>query len=507
MLKRVWFGAFYSALLIATLLCVRIAEADGQGQLAACICTKGQFREPTDLAGMRALAETAHRYGFPVTWIIKPFTARDMATELEKWHRDFGDEVAWYSEGTALSAAEEELRALRDAAKWQQVLSTGTTKYDASWVKLYERLGIESVWGRCYEQTDADHICDRGSPYGFYYLHPDCYKAPNTAAGGLVSVPWLSNDPNLVFRCGFQSSFTFDPDDPMSMGFIGPGRCEYWFALVDELQKQTRYNAFVPLIIQQEYPSGGLRDTLPVLDELFAYLKRKNIPAVSQAEAVRRYRKACPEHTPPTYAVFDNLGKIDVVQHPLPSARYRFEVVTNRLSTAFMGAPFNGYYTTDWQKETGKRLYYHPEGKRFFEHGRLFVYYDVNGLLLFEEGRAAPIRITNYLEIPPHSHGYTTLPELSYFYGNERFIPDVQVEQKIRGSDLSVTVTVSAPQANPVAQIRLPYGVMVWGDFSNYRLPENAFAGAAIVGEAGLFLPLVLDVGQPAERAVKLRAK
>jgi hypothetical protein len=134
------------------------------------------------------------------------------------------------------------------------------------------------------------------------------------------------------------------------------------------------------------------------MDELLAYLKRKGIPGVGQAEAVRRYKAASGDRTPPTYGVFDNLGKLDIVQHPLPSAQVTFEVTKNRLRTAFMGAPFNGYYTTDWDKPAHKRLYFHPTGKRFYEHGRLFVYYDANGLLLFDEGRATPLRISNYLE-------------------------------------------------------------------------------------------------------------
>ena len=478
------------------------------GELVACITTKGQFKEPSNLAGMKELAELAHRHGFPVTWIIKPFTARDAAQELKQWHQDFGDEVAWFSEGTSLKGAEDELRELREVVTWQKVISTGNTKYGRAWVDLYQRRGIESVWGRCYEQTDADHICDRGSPHGFYYLHPDCYKAPNTAAGGLISVPWLSNDPNLVFRCGFQSTFTFDPDDPMSMGFIGAGRCEYWFALVDELQKQTRYNKFVPLVVQQEYGSGGLHPGwLEPMNELLAYLKRKGIPVVGQAEAVRHYKAAYPERTPPTYGVFDNLGKLDIVQHPLPSAHFTFEVTTNRLKTAFMGAPFNGYYTTDWDKPAHKRIYFHPTGKRFCEHGRLFVYYDANGLLLFDEGRATPLRISNYLEIPPNSQGYTTLPELSYFYDTDRFIPEAQITRTSQGRDLHVKVSVPAPQSNIAARAKLPYGVMVWGDFRKYRLPQGASPGAAIVGDAGLFLPLVLDVGKTAELTVVLAAK
>ena len=477
------------------------------GQLVVSICTKGQFRGPTDLAGMKALAELTHKYGFPVTWIIKPFTARDAARELEQWHREFGDEVAWFSEGTSLGGAEKELRELREVVTWQKVVSTGNTKYGLAWVELYQRLGIESVWGRCYEQTDADHICDRGSPHGFYYLRPDIYKAPNPATGGLISVPWLSNDPNLIFWSGFQSSFTFDPDDPMSMGFVGLGRCEYWFALVDQFQKQTRYNKFVPLIIQQEYDSGGSHPKwLEPMDELLAYVKRKGIPVVGQAESVRRYKAAYPERTPPTYAVFDSLGKLEIVRHPLPIRR-TFEVTTNLLSTAFMGAPFNGYYTTDWNRTTDKRLYFHPTGKPFYDHGRMFIYYDVNGLLLFDENQTSPLRITNYLEIPPGKHGYDALPEMSHFYDTDRFIPVAVVKQTPQGRDLLVTVAVPACQSNIVARAQLPYGVMLWGDYQKYRLPADVPPGARIVGDTGLFLPVVLTVGQPARLTVTLRGK
>lgn len=499
--------ALLTALLLASVNGSASATESKVGELVACITTKGQFRGPTDLAGMKKLAELAHRHGFPVTWIIKPFTARDAAKELQQWHLDYGDEVAWFSEGTSLKEAEAELLELREVVSWQKVVSTGNTKYGLPWVELYQRLGIESVWGRCYEQTDADHISDRGSPHGFYYLRPDIYKAPNPAAGGLVSVPWLSNDPNLIFWCGFQSTFTFDPDDPMSMGFVGPGRCEYWFALVDEFQKQTRYNQFVPLIIQQEYDAGGAHPTWhEPMDELLAYVNRKGIPVVGQAEAVRRYKAAHPERTPPTYAVFDSLGKLDIVRHPLPVGR-SFEVTTNRLSTAFMGAPFNGYYTTDWNKTTDKRLYFHPTGTPFYDHGRTFIYYDVNGLLLFDENQTSPLRITTYLEIPAGKHGYDTLPEMSQFYDTDRFIPAARLETSPQGRDLRVQINVPAAQSNIVAHAKLPYGVMLWGDYSRFSLPADAPVGAQIVGDIGVFVPLVMTIGQPATCSVMLQEK
>jgi len=40
------------------------------------------------------------------------------------------------------------------------------------------------------------------------------------------------------------------------------------------------------------------------------------------------------------------------------------------------------------------------KASRFGNHGRMFIYYDLNGLLLFDENQTSPLRITNYLEIP-----------------------------------------------------------------------------------------------------------
>ncbi|OQA33175.1 MAG: hypothetical protein BWY57_01401 [Betaproteobacteria bacterium ADurb.Bin341] len=508
---QIWWGG------AAGLCSIRAAEAlaepagappgplDAQGELVVSICTKGEFRAPGDLKGMRTLAEAAHRHGFPVTWIVKPFTVREAAAELREWHERFADEVAWFSEGTPLNKAEAELNELRELVTWQKVVSAGHTKYDQSWAALYERLEIESVWGRCYEQTDADHICDRGSPHGFYYLRPSNYKAPRVEPGGVVSAPWLSNDPNLIFWSGFQSSFTFDPDDPIIMGFLGAGRTEYWRALVDQYGKQTRYNNLVPLIVQQEYASPILQQSLPPMDDLFAYFKQKGIKVVPLAEAVSRYKKAVGSLTPPTYGVYESLGHLDIVRNPLPGRHFTLELVSKPLATTDQGAPFNGYYTTRWDKPAGKRFYYHPEGKKFYEHGKLFVYYDRNGLILFDEGTAKPVRISSYLEIPEGKTGFDVLPEMSHFFDTAQYIPDVEVKREAAGGALMIRIAIEPFRTNVAAAKRLPYGVMVWGDFSAYRLPAGLPEGAAIVGDQGLFVPFVLQVDNPVQWSVTLR--
>ena len=485
-----------------------VRPLDARGELVVSICTKGEPEGPLAREGMQLLADTAHKYGFPVTWILRPFAAIEAAESLKQWHAQFGDEVAWNCTSTAPHEAEAEFAALKEATPWQkELVSAGHIKYRSDWVAIWERLGIEAVWGRCYEQSDCDGISDRGSPHGFYYLRPENYKAPNDQPGGLITVPWLSNDPNLIFWTGVQSQLTFDPDDLTDFGFVEPGKYDAWFRLVDQFQKQARFNKVVPLIVQQEYNTPSLKPrTAASLDALFAYFKEKGIKVVPLREAVRRYKVAVGSSTPPTYGVWANLGNEELIRNPSPTRNFTFEMVRSPIRNADRGATFNGIYATDRvYHPTKKQLYYSPDGKAYWERGQLFSYYDKNGLLLFEENNPQPKRITSYLELPSGLHGFDVLPELSFAYDTDRFIPKVTVQKTGAGSQVKIHIAIEPFRANPAAAKRLPYGVMVWGDFSAYRLPAGLPEGTAIVGDQGLFVPFVLQVNTPVQWAVTLR--
>ena len=477
------------------------------GQLVVIITSKGQYSGATDTIGMNALAGAAHKYNFPVTWHLKPMHAKESADKLETWFNNYGDEVSWLADGTPRGNAERELQELQSAVKWHPIRSVAQIRYDSKWVEMFEKGGITSVWGRCFEQTYADAISDRGCPPGFYYLRPDVFKAPNNKQGGLISVPWLSNDVNLVYRLGWQSSYTFDPDDVLSIGGITADNIEYWKALIDEYINQGRYNAVNPLVIQDEYPSVGnsVRTNNPAklaaLDKLFSYLHKKNVLVVSQSKAVELYKKSYPEKTPPTYAIYNNLGNQELVRKPFNFPRlHRIKTVTERLTKANAGPSFNGFYANDRREEpSGEKLryVYSHDGKEFFERGKLFVYYDVNGMLMFDEGCSLPERITSYYDIPKDSYRATVLPEMSQWYDTARFIPQAKVAQ-INGANglLVVSVTVPAVQPNIVSQTYMSYGVMLWGDYSKLTVPSNAPEGTKIVGEDGLFIPILLTVGK-----------
>lgn len=486
------------------------AESGGpsvSGRLVVSITSKGQFKGPVDRVGMQALADLAHKYGFPVTWHLKPMHAREAAAQLESWFNQYGDEVSWYAEGAPFGTAETELEELQSVVKWHPIRSAAQTRYNRLWVEKFEKNGITSVWGRCFEQTYADNISDRGSPPGFYYLRPDVFKAPNDSPGGLISVPWLSNDVNLVYRLGWQSSYTFDPDDVLAIGGISADNIDYWKALIDQYIKQGRFNVINPLIIQDEYTSVGNAvrakrpEKLAVLDKLFAYLKEKNVLVVSQAKAVEMYKEAYPQATPPTYAIYDNLGDQKLVREPFVFPRlHRIKTVTERLTTASAGASFNGFYANDRRKDADGNLFryvYSHDGKAFYERGKLFVYYDVNGMLMFDEGQSLPERITSYYDIPKNSYGFVVLPEMSQWYDTAKYIPQAKITQTNDVAGLTVGVVVPAVQPNIVSHTFMAYGVMLWGDYSGFTIPANAPKGTKIVGEQGLFIPMVLTLGHP----------
>ena len=482
-------------------------QLDARGELLVSICTKGQSRGPLAAEGMQLLADTAHQYGYPVTWLLRPPTATQAGDRLKQWHEQYGDEVGWLCTDIAPHEAEANLTALKQATPWQAgVVSAGQIKYGSAWVAVWQRLGIEAVWGRCYEQSDCDGISDRGCAHGFYYLRNTNYKVPNNQPGGLISVPWLSNDPNLIFWTGVQSSLTFDPDDLTDFGFVDQRRYEAWYRLVDEYQKQTQFNKVVPLIVQQEYNAPSMKATAPSLNALFAYFKEKGIKVVPLREAVRRYKAAVGNSTPPTYGVYGNLGTVDIIRNPSPARNFTFEMVDHPIRDAERGALFNGCYATKRNyKPKREQIYYSPDGKRYYEHGRLFTYYDQNGLLLFDENNPQPKRITSYLELPQNLHGFSVLPELSFAYDTDKFIPKVTLSKKQEPSRLKIHIAIEPFHANPAAAKRLPYGVMVWGDFRDYQLPTSLPEGTAIVGEHGLFVPFILEVDRTIEQDVVLR--
>jgi hypothetical protein len=474
-------------------------KEDLPGQFAVCIVglNKPNANE-IELAGMKIMAELAHKYGLPVTWYVKPAVAEISRANLHKWHDQYGDEVAWFAERwkTIQESPDEEIGKLKRIVDWQPIRAVGQVNYNRKWVEIFERNGMSSVWGRCWEQSASDGIADRGSPWGFYYLNPACYRVPNPGKGGLVSVEWTSRDLNLSFRTAWPEMFSYCPYDCINMGINMPGHGEYWARVVDEYRRQARYNQLVPLIVQMEF-GGFARDKYElntlcprVLDELFAYLTQQKIRVVTVSDAVEAWRRANPEQTPPTYALFDNWSRLPIFREPvaLPGknrlARI-LKVSTERFVAGTRGARYNGYSACHWATN-GVFPYYHPAGKTFEEQPPVFIYYDVNGQLFFDPGNPKPIRITSFMNLPEKLP--SILPEFSYWFDTDKDIPTPVIRSEKKNGILCVTVEA-------VAKTEIPYGVVLWGDYSAVDVPVTAPRGTRVIGKEGLFIPMVLKVG------------
>lgn len=475
-----------------------VQPCEEDGKLVVCFASKGEF-EPLERTteGINKITALAHKYGVPVTYYIKPFTADKYKNELKHWHQKYGDEVGWFSESLTLENAPAELKKLQGIVDWQIIRSTGNIKYGAEWVNMYLKNGIESVWGRCYEQTFTDDITDRGCPYGFYYASPKCYKVPNNTSGGIISVPWLSNDLNLIFRTAQQSTFTFDVNDPQDIGVVTPEDASFWRAEINEYKKQTKYNKIVPLVILQELEEFALSEpgyeerresAYAILENLFKVLQEEGIQVVTVSEAVDMYKAAYPDKTPPTYAIFDNIGDLPIIKN-----NKSLELSDQRFTNG-KGPSFNGYYATDREDRTW--YYYHPGGVPFYDLGKIFTYYDVNGLLVFEEGNSDPIRITPYTNLPENLFGEAILPEMSYWFDTHKYIPDSEINKIEHKNGFSLNIKAKAQNSDIFTGVYLPYGVMLWGDYSAYEIPENAPVGTKILSTDGLYIPMLLNAGE-----------
>lgn len=477
--------------------------SEAKGKLVVCFASKGDFNHtPESADGLKGLANLLHKYGYRGTFYLKPQTVQACQKDLQEWNHSNGDEVGWYAEGVSSDKAADELKKIRDLLPGQKIRSAGQLRYGTAWVNAFEQNGVDSVWGRCYEQSATDGITDRGCPFGFYYARPDCFKAPNPVEGGIISVPWLSNDLNLVFRTAQQSTFTFDPNDPQDIGITTPEDDTFWRAELNEYKKQTQYNKVVPLVIQQEIgefdfskQTAWRKKGEAIFENLLKILKEEGIQVVTVSEAVDMYKEAYPNTTPPTYGVFDNIAATTTIiknnksLQPVPE---RFAIEKKDRYKCF-GPTFNGFYPTGRIDRTW--FYYDPQGTPLEAFGKNISYYDQNGLLVFIEGKSSPARITPYDSLPKDAFQTAILPEFSQWFDTERFIPQAEVRSSKTATGLSVSVWAKTITNTIFPGDKMPYGVVLWGDYSAYTVPVSAPLGTKILGRDALLIPMLLNPG------------
>ena len=124
----------------------------------------------TALVGMQRLAGIMHPHGVPITWLVSVDSARAAAEDLTRWHQDYGDEVGVAPPELSFTpvdtrpgyeARRDRLARFRDEIQhilpWARC-TVASGHSDPETVRMCREVGIEGMWGLCWEQIDVDDL-------------------------------------------------------------------------------------------------------------------------------------------------------------------------------------------------------------------------------------------------------------------------------------------------------------------------------------------------------------
>lgn len=385
----------------------------------------------TSLKGMRLLADTLHPHGVPITWLVSPESARAAEAELTHWHHEHGDDVALAPPELSLTPADTKpdyrervarLGRYREEIKkilpWTECI-VGSGHTDPEIVRMCREVGIEGLWGLCWEQIDVDDITDRGCPWGSYYMHPEDRLRP-AEGRSVLSFEWTARDLLKAFHSGHASLYSTDPNDVARSSLCSWEDIDYWKGLADNYIRNKRYNDHVFMVQQQEsheteigegwrcYTEEDIRESLVMMDLFIRHIK-PHVVMKTLPEALRLYQE-CYDSTPSSYMLWEDTPA------PRPNLDY------------------------NWNRCVG------PWPKTF-------LYYDRDVQMVFVDGQVHPTCIRNYHR--PWRYGE---------YYAEPQIPRAKLVRETRFSwRREVEISVTSPR-------EMPYGMVLWKDYSLYQI-------------------------------------
>jgi hypothetical protein len=382
--------------------------------------------------GFHRMAGIAHQRGIPVTWLVNAKSAEAFKRDLDDFHARYGDDLGlMWGASTATPGATEgavaDLERVRRLFPWSKVSIVGSGQRSNEMVHQLGELGVEGLWGSCWEQIEIDEITDRGAPWGTYYISMQNFKAPAAAPTPLVSFEWTARDLCKSLHSGNPTIFSSDPNDVARAGLVQGRAIAYWQAMFDQYHRNLAHNDLVFFSMHQEahemehsevchsYTLQEIADAAEMMDAFFEYVQsRPDVEVMTLAGAADAYRRQNPQGTAPAYMLCDDIA-------------------------------------------TGPMAYWYTKGTPVGPWPRTFLYYDDACQLAFIEGKFEPILLRNY-------RGATD-PDDPYYFA-ERDIPRVRLPygaEMVESGELEFAVRSRRP---------VPFGVALWYDFSTWSVRE-----------------------------------
>lgn len=406
-------------------------------------------------AAMQKMAEVVHGEGVPVAWILNFETAKAQKAELDRFHKEFGDDVI-------VLKGPETWQQWRELLPWSEITMAGGARPGPDYVAEMQANGIEGVWGYCDQQIGIDGITHWGCPWGLFYMSN---KVPFVAGQGkgLVGCPWTIRDLHKCYHLKNAINFGIDAIEMIRSKTLDRGKDITFFKnLLDELIANTAWNDRVYCCLHEEANGPFIRPgekqsdegASPEASELMyelirqwlRYAKQQGVTIMTLPAAVKEYRKAAGDTMiPSTILTTDKFrGSIEWYADPIPAGtrHYGFGPAGNFPDTLFHA------------EQDCQLVFVHPE--------------------------MAPRTLLNYkaqYEVRPNKP-----------YPEEPSLPRITDWKELReGNTRTYTYTLQSFYS-------MPFGVVEWGKFDGWKVVATNGLWAKIIDNRALLFRMDIDV-------------
>ena len=439
--------------------------------------------------GMHLLADLAHKYNIPITWVITADSAQFLAKDLTEWHNDYQDEPLmmlniqsiWDSNWQSLIGVSNsdsdieidefnisdvsnstefiaehlvkmrstipkyirsEWKKIERAMEWTVPNVAGAEWKNQVLVQALDDIGFRGLWGYKWEERGTPAETDRGCPFGCFYPSAEQHNFSTPEAGGIIGIPYQSASHLVSDEYNLRSALINNTIQRNYDFYVDNVRWNRWLCYVEHV------NASDITMLGQE--------TISKLEEYFAYVSvNERTKLLPLSEIVDDYWINC-QKTESTYIFADQTKESLNIE----------------------------------DSDTG--IYNHAKESKSEEKDgtTVFFYYDAECQLTFNDGFMEPIEMRNYISPPvPDNIGREDTHQSLPNNGVEYHLPKVSQFQPIRQrTRLHLYFTIESTKA-------MPYGVAVWGNHLGLQLAKSNAEDVAWIDKYLLLIRLALEPG------------
>lgn len=226
----------------------------------------------------RFMAEAAHAYNLPMTWLIDHTVAKHHGSELVSFHNQFGDDVgvlpsSYFFHNAVnynLDRSIEETTAVMEGTisgiqsglsggSWVPEIRVGGIDQwvgglGSKWLEAARACGLRGLWGTAFDHVTCDtSIYHEGLPWDVYRMSRENFRYPSTKASDPWGFPWTTRDlVNSFYEYpGSSVHYSTDPDDIRHCGIMD-NQHDYWDNLLAGLLNNSKHNNASCFVLHNE---------------------------------------------------------------------------------------------------------------------------------------------------------------------------------------------------------------------------------------------------------------